>query len=75
MTKGNLITAPVGTTLEEAEVILQEHRIEKLPVVDKIGKLRGLITFKDIQKKRRHPLRLQRQAWTLTCGRRGRHYG
>ena len=55
MTKGNLITAPVGTTLEEAEVILQEHRIEKLPVVDKIGKLRGLITFKDIQKKKRHP--------------------
>jgi IMP dehydrogenase len=55
MTKGNLITAPVGTTLEEAEVILQEHRIEKLPIVDKIGKLRGLITFKDIQKKKRHP--------------------
>jgi IMP dehydrogenase len=55
MTKGNLITAPVGTTLEEAEVILQEHRIEKLPVVDKFGKLRGLITFKDIQKKKRHP--------------------
>jgi IMP dehydrogenase len=55
MTAGNLITAPVGTTLEEAEVILQKHRIEKLPVVDKNGKLRGLITFKDIQKKKRHP--------------------
>jgi IMP dehydrogenase len=55
MTTGNLITAPVGTTLEEAEVILQEHRIEKLPVVEKNGKLRGLITFKDIQKKKRHP--------------------
>lgn len=55
MTTGNLITAPAGTTLEEAEVILQKHRIEKLPVVDKNGKLRGLITFKDIQKKKRHP--------------------
>jgi IMP dehydrogenase len=55
MTTGNLITVPVGTTLEEAEVILQKHRIEKLPVVDKNGKLRGLITFKDIQKKKRHP--------------------
>jgi IMP dehydrogenase len=55
MTSGNLITAPAGTTLEEAEVILQKNRIEKLPVVDKYGKLRGLITFKDIQKKKRHP--------------------
>ena len=55
MTSSNLITAPVGTTLEEAEAILQNHRIEKLPVVDKAGRLRGLITFKDIQKKKRHP--------------------
>jgi IMP dehydrogenase len=55
MTTGNLITAPVGTTLEEAEVILQKHRIEKHPVVDRNGKLKGLITFKDIQKKKRHP--------------------
>jgi IMP dehydrogenase len=55
MTNGSLITAPVGTTLDEAEVILQKHRIEKLPVVDKSGKLKGLITFKDIQKKKRHP--------------------
>lgn len=55
MTNGSLITAPVGTTLDEAEVILQKHRIEKLPVVDKNGKLKGLITFKDIQKKKRHP--------------------
>jgi IMP dehydrogenase len=55
MTTGNLITVPVGTTLEEAEVILQKHRIEKLPVVDRNGKLCGLITFKDIQKKKRHP--------------------
>jgi IMP dehydrogenase len=55
MTTGDLITVPVGTTLEEAEVILQKHRIEKLPVVDKNGKLRGLITFKDIQKKKHNP--------------------
>ena len=55
MTNGSLITAPVGTTLEEAEVILQKNRIEKLPVVDKAGKLKGLITFKDIQKKKKHP--------------------
>lgn len=55
MTNGSLISAPVGTTLEEAETILQKHRIEKLPIVDKQGKLRGLITFKDIQKKKKHP--------------------
>ena len=55
MTSTNLITAPIGTTLEEAEVILQKHKIEKLPVVDKNGKLKGLITFKDIQKKKRFP--------------------
>jgi len=56
MTKANLITAPLGTTLEEAEKILQKHRIEKLPVVDREGRLRGLITVKDIQKKRQFPL-------------------
>ncbi|MCK9408822.1 MAG: IMP dehydrogenase [Bacteriovoracaceae bacterium] len=55
MTSTHLITAPIGTTLEEAEVILQKHKIEKLPVVDKAGKLKGLITFKDIQKKKRFP--------------------
>jgi IMP dehydrogenase len=55
MTTGHLVTAPAGTTLEEAEAILQKNRIEKLPVVDKNGKLKGLITFKDIQKKKRHP--------------------
>lgn len=55
MTKDSLITAPVGTTLEEAEKILQEHRIEKLPVVDENFVLRGLITVKDIQKKKKHP--------------------
>lgn len=55
MTKDNLITAPIGTTLEKAEKILQKYKIEKLPVVDKAGKLRGLITFKDILKKKKHP--------------------
>ena len=55
MTVNGLITAPLGTTLEEAESILQKNRIEKLPVVDRNGRLRGLITFKDIQKKKRHP--------------------
>ena len=55
MTTERLVTAPVGTTLEEAEARLQEHKIEKLPVVDDNGYLRGLITFKDIQKKRKYP--------------------
>jgi len=55
MTKENLITAPVGTTLKKAETLLQKYRIEKLPVVDEKGILRGLITFKDIQKKKKHP--------------------
>ncbi len=55
MTKENLVTAPLGTKLEQAEKILQKHKIEKLPVVDKGGVLRGLITFKDIQKKKKHP--------------------
>ena len=55
MTKDNLVTASRGTTLEEAEKILQNHKVEKLPVVDKKGMLVGLITFKDIQKKKSHP--------------------
>lgn len=50
MTKEGLITAPVGTTLDEAKIILHRHRIEKLPVVDAEGQLKGLITVKDIQK-------------------------
>ncbi|ASS97824.1 MULTISPECIES: IMP dehydrogenase [Geobacillus] len=50
MTKENLITAPVGTTLEEAEKILQRHKVEKLPLVDENGVLKGLITIKDIEK-------------------------
>src|ERR671933_361875 len=55
MTRENLVTAPVGTTMEEAERLLGRHRIEKLPVVDEHGTLRGLITVKDIHKRRQHP--------------------
>ena len=55
MTKENLITAPEGITLEKAEVILQRYKIEKLPIVNKKGKLTGLVTFKDIQKKKNKP--------------------
>ena len=50
MTSENLVTAPVGTDLATAESILQEHRIEKLPLVDEEGRLSGLITIKDIEK-------------------------
>ncbi len=55
MTKKNLITVPVGTTLEDAETILHEHRVEKLLVVDDRYNLKGLITVKDIQKKLKYP--------------------
>ena len=55
MTKDRLITVPVGTSLEDAEQILHRERIEKLPVVDKDGRLRGLITVKDIFKRRQFP--------------------
>lgn len=55
MTKENLVTAPMGTTLLEAEKTLHKYRIEKLPVVDKKGILKGLITYKDIMKKKKFP--------------------
>jgi len=55
MTKENLVTVPVGTSMEEAEKALQKHRIEKLLVVDKEQKLKGLITVKDIQNRKRFP--------------------
>ena len=55
MTSEHLVTAPVGTTLDEAERILGKHRIEKLPVVDETGRLRGLITVRDIHKRREFP--------------------
>ncbi|MGB9660569.1 MAG: IMP dehydrogenase [Moorellaceae bacterium] len=55
MTKDNLVTAPVGTTLEEAKEILRRHKIEKLPLVDENFHLKGLITIKDIEKARKYP--------------------
>jgi IMP dehydrogenase len=68
MTKDNLVTAPLGTTLEQAEHILQKHKIEKLPVVDKHGVLNGLITFKDIQKKIKHPYACKDEHGRLRVG-------
>jgi len=56
MTKEGLVTAPVGTTLDEAQAILGRHRIEKLPIVDLDGRLKGLITVKDISKREAYPL-------------------
>ena len=55
MTKENLVTAPVGTSLEDAQKILGKHRIEKLPIVDEKGYLKGLITIKDIEKAIQYP--------------------
>jgi IMP dehydrogenase len=55
MTSKDLVTSTPGTTLDQAQALLGEHRIEKLPIVDKDGKLKGLITIKDIEKVRRHP--------------------
>lgn len=68
MTSKNLITASEGTTLEQAEAILQQHRIEKLPVVDGEGNLLGLITVKDIQKKRMYPLAAKDEHGRLRVG-------
>ena len=68
MTAENLVTAAVGTTLEQARRILQQRRIEKLPLVDADGKLKGLITVKDIQKKRDYPLAATDSLGRLLCG-------
>ena len=68
MTKENLVTAPIGTTLEDAERILQNHRIEKLLVVDDNYNLKGLITFKDIQKKKQFPNSAKDSGGRLLCG-------
>jgi IMP dehydrogenase len=68
MTKEHVVTAPLGTTLDQAEAILQRNKIEKLPVVDKAGILRGLITFKDIQKKKRFPNAAKDSGGRLVCG-------
>src|SRR5271155_3141280 len=68
MTKENLITVPVGTTLEEAEKILHKHRVEKLLVVDDKYVLKGLITVKDIQKKMKYPGAAKDSHGRLRCG-------
>lgn len=68
MTKDNLITAPVGTSLDEAKKILSEHRIEKLPIVDQNHKLRGLITIKDIDNVINYPNACKDDKGRLRCG-------
>lgn len=68
MTKEDLVTAELGTTLEQAKQILGKHRIEKLPVVDKSGKLRGLITIKDIEKAKAYPLATKDRHGRLIVG-------
>jgi IMP dehydrogenase/GMP reductase len=68
MTQDHLITAPVGTTLEAANEILHRYKVEKLPVVDEHGLLKGLITVKDIQKKIKHPNAAKDSQGRLRCG-------
>jgi IMP dehydrogenase len=68
MTARDLVTAPVGTTLAEAEAILHRNKIEKLPVVDSDGRLRGLITVKDIQKKIQYPQATKDERGRLRVG-------
>jgi IMP dehydrogenase len=68
MTKEDLVTVPVGTTLEQAREVLHHHRIEKLLVVDANGDLKGLITVKDIQKARRYPQAAKDPLGRLRCG-------
>ena len=67
MTKDHLITAPVGTTLEEAQKILSKYKIEKLPIVDDDYKLKGLITIKDIEKAVRYPNSARDKGGRLLC--------
>ena len=68
MTSENLVTAPVGTTLTEAKEILRKHKIEKLPIVDTHGVLRGLITIKDIEKVVKYPNSAKDKQGRLLCG-------
>ena len=68
MTKDNLITAPVGTTMDEAQEILRRHKIEKLPLVDENGYLKGLITIKDIEKAVQYPNSARDSRGRLLCG-------
>ncbi|MGG4145147.1 IMP dehydrogenase [Paenibacillus algorifonticola] len=68
MTRENVVTAPVGTTLTEAEVLLQKHKIEKLPLVDDSNTLKGLITIKDIEKAIQFPNAAKDTHGRLLCG-------
>ncbi|MBR3943018.1 MAG: IMP dehydrogenase [Clostridia bacterium] len=68
MTKDNLITAPVGTNLEDAQKILAKHKIEKLPIVDAEGNLKGLVTIKDIKKAVKYPNSCRDSAGRLVAG-------
>ena len=68
MTKDHLVTAPVGTTLADAKTILMDHKIEKLPIVDDNGMLRGLITIKDIEKAVQYPNSARDKKGRLLCG-------
>lgn len=68
MTKENLITAPVGVTMKEAQEILRQHKIEKLPIVDAKGMLKGLITIKDIEKSVKYPNSAKDKNGRLLCG-------
>lgn len=68
MTSENLITAPEGTTLDEAQEILRKYKVEKLPIVDKDNRLKGLITIKDIEKAVRYPNSAKDSAGRLLCG-------
>ena len=68
MTKEQLVTAPVGTRLEDAQEILRRHKIEKLPIVDDNGYLKGLITIKDIEKSMQYPNSARDEAGRLLCG-------
>lgn len=68
MTRDNLVTAPVGTDLDSAKEILAKHRVEKLPIVDENGMLRGLITIKDILKAEKYPNSARDARGRLLCG-------
>ncbi|GIP19008.1 inosine-5'-monophosphate dehydrogenase [Paenibacillus montaniterrae] len=68
MTHDHLVTAPVGTTLQEAEILLQQHKIEKLPIVDEENTLKGLITIKDIEKAIQFPNAAKDSQGRLLCG-------
>ncbi|MDD5793368.1 IMP dehydrogenase [Clostridium sp. HCP1S3_B4] len=68
MTKENLVTAPENTTIEEAKEILKKHKIEKLPLVDNEGNLKGLITIKDIEKTKAYPNAAKDSKGRLLCG-------